>query len=652
MLSRQDETQVPAAYQTQINDALLTALLLTFAERYNAHSLHFDLEGHGREALFEDIDLYRTVGWFTSVFPVQLSLSEEVGIDQALMSVKEQLRQVPRKGVSYGLLRYLHQDRAVREALSGQPQAQITFNYLGQFDHKLSGYNLFSRAPESVGLERNPDDKRRYLLDINALTENGQLVVKWSYSQNCFQAEAIQNLADGFIQNLQTIIDHCTKSGVGGYTPSDFPLAPLNQTQLEALVLAVVKQGQLVNLPNPAKNIEAIYPPSSMQHLMLLYTLGQPDDDILFTQMRYTLGGQIEVALLRKAWQQMVNRHPALRTAFIWDDTDSPLQIVWQQAHLAVEEIDLRQVSSDEHPAELSAILTEDRTKGFNLVQPPLMRVTLVRLADDVTELVWSSHHLVMDRWCITILLREMFLYYNGLFRREAAIQADPVRPFSDYIEWLHQQDEGEAEEFWRQRLAGFTHSTLLARSSRLTPAPQQTVKLDISSEVIQPLQALARQHQLTINTLAQGIWALFLSHHCNSDDVLFGAAVSGRPADIPGIESMVGSFINNLPVRATIDRTQPVSSWLKQLQSQQAAMQPYEYVALADIHSWSDLPQQAALFDTLLIFQAPITVQAQSDGPLEIVGVQGELSTAYPFTLSVFDDGDQLRLWGTYNPT
>jgi non-ribosomal peptide synthase protein (TIGR01720 family) len=236
-----DETKallqhVPAAYQTQINDALLTALLLAFAGRTGTNTLFFDLEGHGREALFEEVDLSRTVGWFTTVFPLRLGLPGDVDVGEALISVKEQLRRVPRKGLGYGLLRYLSQNRAVREQLTRLPQAQITFNYMGQFDHELSGYSLFRAAPESVGMERNPHDERRYLLDINGLVEQGQLSVKWSYSKTCFRPETIEDLAGGFMRNLRAIIEHSTAPGAGGYTPSDFPEANLDQSALDDLL--------------------------------------------------------------------------------------------------------------------------------------------------------------------------------------------------------------------------------------------------------------------------------------------------------------------------------------------------------------------------------------------------------------------------------
>ena len=227
---------VPAAYKTQINDALLTALLLAFSEQNGTTGLFFDLEGHGREALFEEVDLSRTVGWFTSVTPLWLSLPGYTDVGEALISVKEQLRQVPRKGLGYGVLRYLSPNRTVQEELIRRPRAEITFNYMGQFDHKLSGYSLFQTAPESAGTQRDPHGKRRYLLDINSLVKGGQLTTQWSYSKDCFRFETIEKMASGFIRNLRAIIEHCTMPEIGGYTPSDFPDANLNQKTLDDLL--------------------------------------------------------------------------------------------------------------------------------------------------------------------------------------------------------------------------------------------------------------------------------------------------------------------------------------------------------------------------------------------------------------------------------
>jgi amino acid adenylation domain-containing protein/non-ribosomal peptide synthase protein (TIGR01720 family) len=645
--------QVPSTYQTQINDALLTALLLTFIEQTGTNTLHFDLEGHGREALFEEIDLSRTVGWFTTVFPLRLSLPAGASVGEALIAVKEQLRRVPHKGLSYGLLRYLSKDQGLREQVVQRPQPEITFNYLGQFDQGLSGFSLFKAAPEPVGLEHNPDDPRRYLLEINSMVQTGQLIVKWSYSTNCFRPETIENLAGSFIRNLRSIIEHCTVVGAGSYTPSDFPLVQLSQSELSQLTLDVAQNSLAIGLSRIAKNIEAIYPLSPMQQLMLLHTLSQPAGDVLFTQMRYTLTGVINTTELHASWQQIVTRHPALRTAFVWEYGDSPIQVVWQQARLDFVQREIRHLGPAEQQAELAAILDADRIQGFKLAQPPLMRLTLVHLADGLAELVWSSHHLVMDRWCVAIILRELLLHYDNALRGRVKVQLERTRPFADYVDWLQQQNEQEAESFWRERLAGFTRPTLLVGPATPNPSnEQQTLKASVLPPTTGVLQAIARQRQLTMNTLTQGTWALLLSRYCQVDDVVFGATVSGRPADIAGVESMVGSFINNLPVRVKLDRGKSVIEWLENLQAQQIAMQPYEYISLSKIHSWSEISNQDLLFDTLLVFQAPITVQGNFTETINVSVVGGDMSTVYPFALSVLEDGDELRLWATFDAT
>jgi non-ribosomal peptide synthase protein (TIGR01720 family) len=645
--------QVPSAYQTQINDALLAALLLTFSERTGAITLSLDFKGHSRDALFEDVDLSRTVGCFSTVFPLRLTLPLGATVGEALIAVKEQLRRVPRKGLSYGLLRYLTKNKAQREQLARQPQPETAFGHLGQSDQRLSGSSLFQGAPEPVGLERSPEDPRRYLIEINSMVESGQLIVEWEYSTNCYWPESIESLASSFMHNLRSIIEHCTATGAGGYSPSDFPLAHLSQSELDRLALDVTQSSLAAGLSPTTKNIEAIYPLSPMQQLMLLHTLSQPASDVLFAQMRFTLTGLIDAAALHVSWQRIVARHPALRTAFAWEYGDSPIQVVWKQARLDFVERDIRRLGPEEQQAELAAILEKDRTRGFELAKPPLMRLTLVHLKDDLAELVWSNHHLVMDRWCIDIILREVLLLYDNAMHGGMDVQVERARPFAEYIDWLQQQSEREAEMFWRQRLAGVTQPTLLVGSAAANPGNERkTVRASVLPPTTGALQAIARKHQLTMNTLTQGAWALLLSRYCQVEDVVFGATVSGRPADLAGVESMVGSFINNLPVRVRLDRDKPVIEWLEVLQAQQIAMQPYEYVSPGKVQGWSEISSRDALFDTLLVFQAPITVRGDLTETMDASAVDGGVSTALPFALSVLEEGDQMRLWATFDAT
>jgi non-ribosomal peptide synthase protein (TIGR01720 family) len=233
---------VPSAYQTQINDVLLTALVQTFAEWTQEHSLLLDLEGHGREALNKDIDVSRTVGWFTTIFPVLLTLEGISHPGEALKAIKEQLRGVPNRGIGYGVLRYLSEDAQVSQQLQTLPQAEVRFNYLGQFDQVLPESSLFKLVYPTPGASRSPRGNRRYLIDINGFVLGGQLQLEWTYSEQIHQRSTIEQLAQGFVEALRSLITHCQSPEAGGYTPSDFPEANLSQKDLEQF-LAKINRG-------------------------------------------------------------------------------------------------------------------------------------------------------------------------------------------------------------------------------------------------------------------------------------------------------------------------------------------------------------------------------------------------------------------------
>jgi amino acid adenylation domain-containing protein/non-ribosomal peptide synthase protein (TIGR01720 family) len=228
--------EVPQAYNTQINDILLTALVQAFNQWTGKHALLIDLEGHGREELFEDVDVSRTVGWFTSLFPVLLELENISHPGEALKSIKEQLRRIPGRGIGYGLLCYLHQDKKTRSKLQALPKAEVSFNYLGQLDQILTDSPLFKMAKESIGPLHSPTGHRSHLLEINGFIAEGRLQLNWTYSKNIHQRKTIESLAQGFMEALQTLITHCQSPEAGGYTPSDFPDVELSQEKLDQVL--------------------------------------------------------------------------------------------------------------------------------------------------------------------------------------------------------------------------------------------------------------------------------------------------------------------------------------------------------------------------------------------------------------------------------
>lgn len=224
---------VPSVYHTEINDVLLSALVRTFQKWTGRSTLTVDLEGHGREPLFDDVDLSRTMGWFTSLYPVHLEIKGSVGVGETLIAVKEQLRQIPNKGIGYGLLRYLSPSG---DLLSDMPESQVSFNYLGQLGQSLPDDSPFSEAPDPTGPSRDPMGKREYLIDVTVSISQGQLRVEWIYSDAQYRSETIEQLVQTYVAELKSIIEHCLSSEAGGYSPSDFPEAELSQEDLDDLL--------------------------------------------------------------------------------------------------------------------------------------------------------------------------------------------------------------------------------------------------------------------------------------------------------------------------------------------------------------------------------------------------------------------------------
>jgi non-ribosomal peptide synthase protein (TIGR01720 family) len=235
--------QVPMVYQTRINDVLLTALVQAYVEWTGISMLLVDLEGHGREEVFADVDLTRTVGWFTTIYPVLLDLRQAAGLGEALKVIKEQLRGVPQRGIGYGVLRYLSADEEVVAQLEALPQAEVSFNYLGQVDAAAGSWALFGAAPESSGASQSARGMRSHLLEISSVIAGERLQLVWTYSEQFHRQATIERLAHGYLRALRALIAHCLSATSGGYTPSDFPEARLSQKELDTFV-ARISQAQ------------------------------------------------------------------------------------------------------------------------------------------------------------------------------------------------------------------------------------------------------------------------------------------------------------------------------------------------------------------------------------------------------------------------
>ncbi|MCC5648478.1 amino acid adenylation domain-containing protein [Nostoc sp. XA013] len=388
------------------------------------------------------------------------------------------------------------------------------------------------------------------------------------------------------------------------------------------------------------QNVEDFYPLSPMQQGLLFHTLSAPDTGVYFNQLVCTLSGQLNISVFERVWQQVIQRHSILRTCFRWQNLKEPVQVVLRQIELPLKYYNWQDISSTEQQQKLEAFLEKDRTLGIELTQAPLMRLALIQLSENTYQFVWNTHHLITDGWSTSLLLEEVFKFYTALCQGEE-LRLEAPRPYRDYIKWLQKQDLSKAEIFWRQTLSGFSaptnlriEKTLSSSHSQIKNHAAQQIKLSASQTAA--MRSLVRQQQVTLNTLVQGAWAWLLSYYSGETDVVFGVTVSGRPVTLAGAESMVGLFINTLPLRVQISSDTSALALLKQIQTQQSEISQYEYSPLVQVQGWSEVPRGMSLFDSILVFENyPVDTSKRQINNLEISNVVADERTNYPLTVT-----------------
>lgn len=616
-------TSVPAAYRSQINDALLTALTRAIASWTGDDAIRIVLEGHGREELFDDVDLSRTVGVFTSFYPVVLSRVSGEGPGQTLGRVKERLRSVPAKGLRFGLLTYMNP----AAGLTREPAAEISFNYLGRFDGEGRSKVFSGIAPEPSGAAQSSAGLRRYLIDINGILNGDTLEFNWTFSRNLHDRATIQSVADAFTRELESLAEHCRDSRSGGFTASDFPLAAPGESTLATL------------FERWGRHVEDVYPLAPMQQGMVFHSLFEEHSGVDIIQLACVLEGDVRPEMFHRAWQQVVDRHPALRTAFLAGHGLEPLQVVLDHVELPWQLLDWRAIPSSEHASRLAEVLRADRVRGFAIDAAPLMRCAMIQLDASRAQFVWSHHHLLTDGWCLPILLNEAMSIYEGLVSHRPVDLPAP-RPFRDYIQWLARQDGAAATEYWQRTLEGFSSPTRLGidrgASLEQTSPTFGAVSLMLDAETTRGLEQLAQSRRLTLSIIVQAAWSVMLSRYAGSHDIVFGATVSGRPPEIATIDSMIGLFINTLPVRVSIDDSETIAGLMARMQAAQVARDPFAHVPLVEIQRCSDVQAPEPLFESIVIFENyPMDdAAAQAGGPFTASGFEVFEQTNLPITL------------------
>ncbi|GAA2487491.1 amino acid adenylation domain-containing protein [Streptomyces gobitricini] len=650
-------TRVPAAFHAEVNEVLLTALALALTDHdrrrtgRSATRALIELEGHGREHLGDDADLSRTVGWFTSVFPVGLDVGEldrasvwagGEACGTALKRVKEALRSLPDHGFGHGLLRHLNPQTAAVLARCATPR--VGFNYLGRFGTDAGGD--WSMQAGASGLTTAPGTPLRHVLEVVSMTEDRPdgpvLVAEWTWADGVLAEDDVRRLADDWFRALDALATHAGRPGAGGRTPSEFPLVTVSQAEIEAY-------------ENETDGLQDILPLSPLQRGLLFQAqFDRHGMDAYTLQVVMDVDGPLDRSALRAAVAALLDRNPGLRAAFRERDSGEPVQLIPAAVGLPWTEVDLTGVAAADIDAEVKRRTDTEWLHRFDVTRAPLTRFTVYRLADDRHRVVWTAHHILVDGWSLSAVLAEelVTLWSNG---------ADPsalpaVAPVQAYLEWSAAQDKEAAREAWQKELAGIDEPTRLgpADRDRVSVLPR-TLSVDLPERLADAVTAWAHARGLTMNTVAQGCWAVALGRLTGRQDVTFGAVASGRPEELPDVEQMVGAFMHTLPVRVKLDPALTLEAMLADLQDRQLRLERHQHLGLADVQQGAGIGE---LFDTVVSFHN------YPSGVLDRIGErvpglamrawEARVIAEYPLALGVFPGtraGERMRLEAQYRP-
>ncbi|AFM18251.1 non-ribosomal peptide synthase/amino acid adenylation enzyme [Mycolicibacterium chubuense NBB4] len=650
-------TDVPAAFHAGVADVLLIAFALACSEFLGTASapVGIDVEGHGRrEELSPDLDLSRTIGWFTTKHPATLHTgglpwhhihSGDDALGPAIKHAKEQLRTQPHP-LTYGLLRHLTSHSPLTN-----PDPTIGFNYLGRLTTTPTRdlWHIDHESTSAAGTVTATPMPLPHSVELTAGTIDGldgpQLHTNWTWAPSILDDTQIARLSRLFLDALTGISTHVHHGG-GGLTPTDITPTHLTQTHIDTL------EQQL--------DIADILPLTPLQQGLLFHaTTAGETTDLYAMQLDITLTGPMDPDRLHNAVQTVVSRHPNLVARFS-DAYDEPIQIIpthpaapWQFVDLVPDcaGVDAACAAADDRPRAALTLpvptvpaLVDDqverrcaaeRSAVCDLARGPAFRTLLIRTAIDTHRFVLTNHHIVVDGWSLPILLREIFAGYYG--------QRLPAPgSFRRFVTWLAAQDTAAARAAWRDALAGFDTPTLVGPPGRLRIGRRGTATFDVPEDVTTGVGELARYCRTTVNTVLHGAWAQVLTWLTGQHDVVFGTAVSGRAADVAGAESMVGLLVNTVPVRATITPTTTVADLLAQLQTAYNHTLEHQHLALTEI---THAAGHDRLFDTVFVFENyPMESGALLGNGLAITDIRGHESTHFPLAM-IAQPGQRLRL-------
>ncbi|HLP47317.1 MAG TPA: amino acid adenylation domain-containing protein, partial [Candidatus Kapabacteria bacterium] len=622
-------TRVNEAFKTEINDVLLTMLAMGINKTFGHNRVLIALEGHGREEILEDINISRTLGWFTCVYPVLIEILHAGDLGRQIKEIKETLRQIPNKGIGYGILKYLTLAENKKE-IEFKVKPEISFNYLGQFDADLRQISSFAIAKESIGNSQSPNNRREYVIDVTGMISNKRLTISFSYNEKHFKPETILALIRNFESELKRLIVFCCAKEIPERTPADFTFKGLSIETVDRLM-------------KEYPHVEDIYTLTPMQEGLLFHALADDTSHSYFEQMSYRLHGQFDVDLIEKSLNELFKRHDVLRTAFVSKGIERPVQMVLKDRNIDFYYEDISQLRQRQEKENfIETFKKRDKDRSFDLNKEPLMRVAIFRIAESEFEFTWSYHHILMDGWCLGIINTEFFKIYTSYLANKP-YRLPEVRPYRTYIQWLERLDSEKSARYWENYLDSFEEQTGIPRIEISTKQENryknETFDVELDKEKTASLNRLASGNYVTLNIVTQALWGILVGKYNGKEDVVFGTVVSGRPFELEGIESMVGLFINTIPVRIRFEERMKFNSLVRKTQEEALLSEPNHYHPLALIQARSNLKQN--LFDHLYAFENyPLTEQLEGFNSADVSDKRNSLS----FKLTNVDIFEQIH--------
>jgi len=375
---------------------------------------------------------------------------------------------------------------------------------------------------------------------------------------------------------------------------------------------------------NKKSDIKDIYSLSPMQEGMLFHSLLNNNSEAYFEQTVFEIAGEVDIEKLEKSLNLVIERYDVLRTIFIYEGVKQPLQFVLKERKIQIRCEDISELNEAEKKAYIEKYKEEDKERGFNLSKDMLIRMSVIKLEEKGYKAIWSFHHIIMDGWCLGIITDELLKTYYALKINKVA-ELPATYPYSNFIKWIEAQGKEKAEKYWGDYLEGYEKPTGVPRarnSKNESKYVQEEIRFVLNKEETEKLKEIAKANNVTVNTVFQGIWGIILQRYNNVEDVVFGAVVSGRPAEVEGIENMLGLFINTVPVRIKAAGEEKFCEVLKRIHEGAAESKGYEFYPLVDIQSKSVLRHK--LIDHIIVFENyPVEEEIKEYGNSDAIGFE-----------------------------